>query len=207
MRRLIAFAVVVAACGGKKPAPPADEAAGPAGTLVGIDPDRWGCEVVATVAAVGEVLEGPVRVVEGSLAPPRGVPRPCNYLLEAPTGPQAWTWDLDCRKTALALADTLWAQYTAQNEALVAAASDAGEDERKDDAGVIHAPPPPATAVDVGARGLDHNGQAVLFVDDDTPCYARIVGPDPVRRLALARLIAKNLRPATAPMEPRAAGK
>ena len=72
---------------------------------------------------------------------------------------------------------------------------------------MIHAPPPPATAVDVGARGLDHNGQAVLFVDDDTPCYARIVGPDPVRRLALARLIAKNLRPATAPMEPRAAGK
>ena len=89
----------------------------------------------------------------------------------------------------------------------MAAASDAGEAERKDDAGVIHAPPPPAQEVAVGAKGLDHNGQALLFVDDDTPCYGRIVGPDPARRLALAQLIAKNLRPATAPMEPRAAGK
>lgn len=207
MRRCLVLTVVLLGCSTKKAAPPPPEAEGPRGTLVGIDPDRWGCEVVATVAAVGEVVAGPVRQVEGSLAPPRGVPKPCNYVLEAPTGAEAWTWDLDCRKGALATAETLWKQYSDQNAALVAAASDAAEAERKDDAGVIHTPPPPAQEVAVGAKGLDHNGQAILFVDDDTPCYGRIVGPDPARRLALAQLIAKNLRPATAPMEPRAAGK
>ncbi|MBK9029733.1 MAG: hypothetical protein IPL61_00065 [Myxococcales bacterium] len=207
MRTALVLVVALAGCGSKKPAPPPEEDEGPRGTLVGIDPDRWSCEVVATIAAVGEVLAGPVRQVEGSMAPPRGVPRPCNYILESTPTPEAWTWDLDCRKGALRTAETLWQQYTAQNEALVAAVSDAAEAERKDDAGVIHAPPTPAQEVAVGAKGLDHNGQAVLFVDDDTPCYGRIVGPDPARRLALAQLIAGNLRPSTAPMEPRAAGK
>ncbi len=207
MRRAAVLAVALAACGTKKASPkPTDEPTGTV-TLVGIDPDRWGCEVVATVAAVGEVLGGPVRQVDSSLAPPRGVPRPCNYLLDGAAGQEAWTWDLDCRKGAVATADTLWKQYTDQNLALIAAASDAGADELKDDAGVIHGPPPPPTEVQVGAKAIDHNGQAILFVDDDTPCYGRIVGPDPARRLTLAQLVAKNLRPATAPMEPRPAGK
>jgi hypothetical protein len=63
--------------------------------------------------------------------------------------------------------------------------------------------PEEATVVQVGARGLDHHGQGLLFLDDDAPCYVRIVGPDSVRRLSLAQLIAKNLTFANAPMTPR----
>ena len=67
---------------------------------------------------------------------------------------------------------------------------------------MVHAP---GAAVDVavGAKGLDHHGQGLLFIDDDAPCYVRVVGPDAPRRLALAQLIAKNLTFANAPMSPR----
>jgi hypothetical protein len=209
MRRILAVPVALAlstACGSKKPSATKDDDQGPVGTLVGIDPERWGCEVVATVAAVGEVLGGPVRAGDSLLTPERGLARPCSYTLEAATGPETWFWDLDCRSGALRTADTMWTQSLQNNAALVAAASDATEAERKDDAGVVHAPPPLATEVAVGKKGLDQ-GQAVLFVDDDAPCYGRVSGPDAARRLALAQLIVKNLRPATAPMEPRPAGK
>ena len=66
----------------------------------------------------------------------------------------------------------------------------------------IHAPSG-AVDVEVGAKGLDHHGQGLLFIDDDAPCYVRVVGPDAQRRLALARAIAKNLTFANAPMTPR----
>jgi hypothetical protein len=58
--------------------------------------------------------------------------------------------------------------------------------------------------VAVGAKGLDHHGQGLIFVDDDAPCYVRVLGKDAARRLELARLIAKNLTFANAPMTPRA---
>lgn len=210
MRRAVPVllaAVLVPACGeAKKPAASTDDPPAAPVTLVGVDPDRWTCELVATPEDVAAAVGGRVREVEGAISPPRGTPRPCNYLLDAAT-PEAWTFDLDCRPGAMRTADTLWAQYTTQNEALVAAYGDAGSEELTNDAGVTSVAPTPATAVAVGARGLDHNGQAVLFVDDDTPCYGRVVGPDPARRLALAQLVAKNLRPATAPMDPRPAGK
>ena len=60
-----------------------------------------------------------------------------------------------------------------------------------------------ATEVQVGAKGLDHHGQGLIFVDDDAPCYVRVVGPDAGRRLELAKLIAKNLTFENAPMTPR----
>ncbi|MEZ4404346.1 MAG: hypothetical protein R3B06_30275 [Kofleriaceae bacterium] len=205
MRRAALLALLLAACGSRKqPPPPTDDTT--TGRLVGIYPEQWGCEVVATVASLGEVLGGPVRQVEGSLAPPRGTPKPCNYLLEVDP-PQPWSFDLDCRADALHTAEIIWQQQLAQNQALVAAAADAGDAERTDDAGVVHAVPAGAVEVAVGARGLDVSGQALLFIDDDSPCYGRVVGPDAARRLALAQLIATHLRPATAPMEPRAAGK
>ena len=62
-----------------------------------------------------------------------------------------------------------------------------------------------ATDVDVGARGLDHHGQALIFIDDDAPCYVRVTGPDAVARKELAEVLALALRPATAPMSLRAA--
>ena len=34
-----------------------------------------------------------------------------------------------------------------------------------------------AHEVEVGRRALDHHGQGLLFVDDDSPCYVPIVGP------------------------------
>ena len=42
-----------------------------------------------------------------------------------------------------------------------------------------------------------------MFIDDDAPCYVRVVGPNAAHRLELARLIAKNLTFANAPMTPR----
>ena len=57
--------------------------------------------------------------------------------------------------------------------------------------------------VEVGAKGLDHHGQGLIFIDDDAPCYVRVIGPDAANRLALAQLIAKNLTFANAPMSPR----
>lgn len=206
MRRAVVLAFVLAACTESKKAAPSVKEQGGGVQLVGIDPDRWTCDQVATKDAVEQAVGGHVKEVEGSLAPPRGTPRPCAYLLDVAV-PEAWTFDLDCRPGALRTAETLFKQYTEYNEALIAAYADAGPDELKDDAGVVHVAPGGPTPVAVGTKALDHNGQALLFVDDDTPCYGRVVGPDAARRLALAQLVAKNLRPATAPMEPRPAGK
>jgi len=68
----------------------------------------------------------------------------------------------------------------------------------------IRRAPEAAAEVAVGAKALDHHGQGLLFIDDDAPCYVRVAGKDAARRLELARLIAKNLTLANAPMTPRA---
>jgi hypothetical protein len=58
--------------------------------------------------------------------------------------------------------------------------------------------------VPVGRTAIDHADAAILFVDDDTPCYVRVNGPDPGRRLALARLVSEHLTERTAPtMNPK----
>ena len=57
--------------------------------------------------------------------------------------------------------------------------------------------------MEVGAKALDHHGRGLLFIDDDAPCYVRVIGPDAPHRLELARLVAKNLTFANAPMDPR----
>ena len=75
---------------------------------------------------------------------------------------------------------------------------------KPNDAGIEYHRPGAPTEVDVGAKALDHHGQGLLFIDDDAPCYVRVVGPDSNARLALAKLIAKNLTFQNAPMTPRA---
>ena len=45
--------------------------------------------------------------------------------------------------------------------------------------------------------------QGLIFIDDDTPCYVRVVGPSAAQRLALAKLISANLTLERAPMTPR----
>jgi hypothetical protein len=104
-------------------------------------------------------------------------------------------------------ADALFAQYreTSREAAAHYAQLDAGVAAagRPGDAGVTAHPPEPAVEVAVGAKGLDHHGEGLIFIDDDAPCYVRVTGKDAARRLALARLIAKNLTLDNAPMVPR----
>jgi hypothetical protein len=136
---------------------------------------------------------------------PRGLPHPCNYELQAQP-PEYWTFDIDCRDSMKQRADALFAQYKATSQELVHewnAKADAGAI-KPNDAGVdLHAPGP-AVEVAVGAKGLDHHGQGLVFIDDDAPCYVRVIGKDAARRLELAKLVAKNLTFANAPMTPRA---
>jgi hypothetical protein len=115
-------------------------------------------------------------------------------------------------------ADALFAQYTRTSGELIEAYNvgadagpkpgvkiDAGVKDKTIDAGPepVRRAPEAATDVQVGSKGLDHHGQGLLFIDDDAPCYVRVVGPDSARRLALAQLVAKNLTFANAPMTPR----
>ena len=102
-------------------------------------------------------------------------------------------------------ADALFAQYKRTSADLVQQydhLSDAGM-VKPTDAGVAIKRPDDAVEVSVGAKALDHHGQGLLFIDDDAPCYVRVIGPDAPRRLALAQAVAKNLTFANAPMTPR----
>jgi len=202
--------VGMGACSSERREPARDVAPAPTGHLVGVYPENFQCESVAPIAEVSTALGGQVRAVEGAISPPRGVARACNYLLElgGDAGPpEAWFFDIDCRDRALELADALFEQYrtgTAADIEAYAAARDAGITLTRD-GGPPPKAPEEARDVEVGAKGLDHHGQGLIFVDDDTPCYVRVVGPDAARRLSLARMLAKNLTLEKAPMTPRAA--
>jgi len=173
--------------------------------LVGVDLDRWTCDLIATPAVISQTLGIPARGVDSTLGSAPGTPKPCNFVAEG-AAPEAWSFDFDCRDNALKTAEKLFAEYTARNEELIAQwdASTGGK-VVKDDAGVEQHAVAAPVEVQVGRKALDHHGQAILFIDDDTPCYARVAGPDPERRLLVAKLVAANLTPATAPMRPRPA--
>jgi hypothetical protein len=193
--------------------------------LAGVYPEQWRCDSVATLGALGQVLGGAVRPVDSALSVPRGLPHPCNYEVSG-RELEYWTFDIDCRDGMKQRADALFEQYKTNSRELVEqyeALADAGA-QKPSTAGKAHGPhahadgahadgdagvelraPVPAVEVTVGAKGLDHHGQGLIFIDDDAPCYVRVVGKDPARRLELARLIAKNLTFANAPMTPRAA--
>lgn len=85
--------------------------------------------------------------------------------------------------------------------------ADKADKARADDPSA-ESPPEPATPiaanaetkeVSVGRSALDHHGQALIFIDDDAPCYVRINGPGEAGRLGLAELIAERLGPENAP--------
>ncbi len=203
---LIVVGCVTVACGKSSSPPAAEQVPGqPAPRRVGIPADDWTCDVLTTPAVISETLGAPAREVSGGMTMPRGVPRACAYMVELVPGQQeAWSYDLDCRDGALATAEILFKQYQRGNAELIAAYGDAsGGKPITNDAGGTLAAPGASFEVAVGQRGLDHHGQAILFVDDDAPCYGRVSGRDPVRRLALAKLVASKLKPATAPMRPR----
>jgi hypothetical protein len=170
--------------------------------LAGVFPDQWQCDSIATLEALGQVLGGTVTAIESPASVPRGVPRPCNYELAA-REPEFWTFDLDCRDGMKQRADALFEQYQTTSREQVQRYEALGSARPKGDAGT--APPPaPAVEVAVGAKALDHHGQGLIFIDDDAPCYVRVAGKDAARRLELARMLAKNLTFANAPMTPRA---
>lgn len=184
--------------------------------LAGVYPDKFQCDSILPADAVGAALGGPARAIDNPSSVPRGVPHPCVYEVQA-AALEYWTYDFDCRDGMKQRADALFAQYAQTSSEMVEqynAAADAGPKPADPnapkkpvdrDAGV-DAPqraPELAAEVAVGAKGLDHHGQGLIFIDDDAPCYVRVVGPDSARRLVLAKLIAKNLTFANAPMTPR----
>jgi hypothetical protein len=204
MRRSLLVLLVVVGCAKDDPARQAPAPA-PARRLVGVYPERWRCDSVAALSTLAKVLGATARQLEAVAALPSGLAQPCNYEIQAATV-EYWTFDLDCRPGMKQRADALFAQYQATSQELVEhyqRIADAGR--RPSDAGVAPHPPEPAVEVAVGAKGLDHHGQGLLFIDDDAPCYVRVVGKDAPRRLELAKLIAQNLTLANAPMTPRAA--
>ena len=217
MRRTL-FLIALVACSGTESAEPQKKTAEPERKLAGVYPEYFKCDSIATADALTTVLGAAPHQIDNPASVARGTPHPCVYELATSPYPEVWTFDFDCRDNMKKTADALFAQYTRTSGELVEAYNvasdagpvpgvkvDAGTKDKTIDAGpeVVRHAPEDATVVQVGARGLDHHGQGLLFIDDDAPCYVRIVGPDSARRLALAQLVAKNLTFANAPMTPR----
>jgi hypothetical protein len=219
MRRFMWVLVALASCkndGAAASDPPAI-ASHP---LAGVYPEQWRCESIAPLGTLGQVLGGVVKPVDSALSVPHGLPHPCNYEVSG-RELEYWSFDIDCRDGMKQRADALFEQYKATSRELVEqyeAQADAGAQKpgtagkphgahgaHDADAGPEPHAPSPAIEVAVGAKGLDHHGQGLIFIDDDAPCYVRVVGKDAARRLELAKLLANNLTFANAPMTPRAA--
>jgi len=217
-------AASAAGCSGDQPqAAPAPANASNKTNVIGVFPDQFTCESVAPPDELARALGGTPRAI-GAAQGESGadVPKPCNYVVDASTGPEAWTFDIDCRPGYDKTAARLFDQYAAQSQEAVDdynGALDAGhllqvdagkpveleKGQKPADAAPPIKAPEASHVVQVGKRALDHHGQGLLFIDDDAPCYVRVMGPDAARRLALAQVIAKNLTPARAPMAPRVA--
>lgn len=177
----------------------------PGKKLAGVWPDKFQCDSVMPLTQLGELLNGTPHVLDSPSSVPNGIAHPCTYEVTVNNAAEYWTFDFDCREGAKQRADKLFEQYKTGSTDRIEqydALADAGI--KPNDAGISISRPDPAVEVDVGAKGLDHNGQGLIFVDDDAPCYVRIVGPEAARRLALAQALAKNLTFANAPMTPRA---
>jgi hypothetical protein len=200
MHRFLWVLAVLAGCKDNGAAASESQRAVAPHELSGVYPEKWRCDSIANLATLGQVLGGTVKQLDSAMDVPHGVPHPCNYEVMAHE-PEYWTFDIDCREGMKQRADALFAQYRETSAEAVQRYADAGAG-KPSDAGAAR-PPEPAVEVAVGAKGLDHHGQGLIFIDDDAPCYVRVVGKDAARRLELARLIAKNLTYDNAPMTPR----
>jgi hypothetical protein len=199
---------LVASCSSDA-APPKDKPdTTPVGKVAGVFPDKFECTTIISHDTLAQVLGGNVRRIDGPIQMTRGLPKPCSYEVSTDP-PSVWTYDFDCRDGYKRRADGLFKQYKEQTAARIE------EYNRVSDAGVPKAPkgatdaaiefkqPGASTDVAVGAKALDHNDQGLLFIDDDAPCYVRVVGPDAAKRLELSKLIVKQLTFVNAPMDPR----
>jgi hypothetical protein len=207
---LVVVVVVVVVAGCKDEGAAASRPAGATTrALAGVYPEQWKCDSIATPSAIGELLGGAARPVDSAAPVERGLPHPCNYEVQA-REIEYWTFDVDCRDGMKQRADALFEQYKAMSREAIEhyrtrAATSQPAASKSRDGGPEPRAPEPAAEVAVGSRGLDHRGQGLIFIDDDAPCYVRVVGSDAIRRLELARLIARNLTFANAPMTPRPA--
>jgi hypothetical protein len=163
--------------------------------MVGVAPANFRCHELISIAAVSQILQGQARLVETAMPTPVGLAPPCSYLVTAADERvEPWMFDIDCRDGMKARADALFEQYQSSSADLALQLPADGKARKIADA---------AHAIDVGGKGLDHHGQGLVFVDDDAPCYVRVIGPGAPRRLALAQRLALELTPSTAPMTPR----
>jgi hypothetical protein len=205
-RILVSLLAVAAACknDGSGEAQPKPGAEGKP-KIAGVFPDSFKCDSILSAEAMGALVGGTAKPVDPQFRPPKGVPNPCNYEVIVDGSPQLWVYDFDCRDDYKQRADILFEQYAKQSSDNVAqynALADAGQ-VKPNDAGISTASPEGAAEVNVGAKGLDHHGQGLLFIDDDAPCYVRVVGPTFDKRVAVAKAISEKLTYMNAPMKPR----
>jgi hypothetical protein len=184
---------------------PEEKSNEPAGRLAGVWPKSFQCSSIAATAALGDLLGGQVKQAENPMAMPKDVAQPCVYEVLRDNALDLWQFDFDCRDNYKTTFDKLVEQYRRQNLDMIAEwnlKADAGVF-KPNDAGIEYNRPGDPVEVSVGQKGLDHHGQALIFLDDDAPCYVRVAGKDTARRLELAKLVAKNLTFENAPMPPR----
>jgi hypothetical protein len=177
----------------------------PAGKLAGVWPKDFQCSSIAAPAALSQLLGGDVKQAENPMQMPKGISAPCVYDVVRDNLVEQWQFDFDCRDNYKTAYDTLVQQYRKQNLEMIADwdhKSDAGLF-KPNDAGIEYHRPGDPIEVEVGSKALDHHGTALIFLDDDAPCYVRVAGKDTARRLELAKLVAKNLTFQNAPMTPR----
>jgi hypothetical protein len=205
-RPLLPLLSLLAACDTGAAPKQQDKPPEPARKLAGVFADRFQCDSITKTAEIAQIVGGSkANKLESAISPPKGVPQPCNYEVVMASALEYWTYDIDCRDHMKERADMLFAQYKRTSGELVQQydhMSDAGL-VKPTDAGIAIKRPDDAVEVQVGAKALDHHGQGLLFIDDDAPCYVRVIGPDAARRLELAKAVAKNLTFANAPMDPR----
>jgi hypothetical protein len=177
--------------------------------LAGVWPTQFKCDSIAGPADLARLLGGEVRQLDNPISATKGVPPPCMYELLRDNVVEQWQFDFYCRDNYKAEYEGLVAQYQKQNLEMIADwnhKSDAGLF-KPNDAGIAYNRPGDPVEVAVGAKALDHHGQAVIFLDDDAPCFVRVAGKDTARRLELAKHLAKSLTFQNAPMTPRLPGK
>lgn len=165
----------------EKPAPKvlaADDQTVP--EAIGVYPSEFKCESIAPLPAVIEAVGETVTLRKQQFEPQFGTPGACEYHGEEKKPPEgvdagvypSWSFDIDCRTLGLQSGERLMATYA------------------KDES---------SRPIRVGKSGIDHRDTVLLFIDDDSPCSVRILGPGQETRAALARLVAKNLTAQNAP--------
>jgi hypothetical protein len=208
---LLATAAAAAAAAGackteaSQSAPPREKEEPPAGQLAGVWPQQFQCSSIAAPAALAQLLGGDVKPIDNPMSMPKGVAPPCMYQVVHESVSEQWQFDFDCRDSYRTTFGKLVDQYRQQNLDMIAewnGKADAGVF-KPNDAGIEYNRPGDPVEVAVGQKALDHHGAALIFLDDDAPCYVRVAGKDATRRLELAKLVAKNLTFQNAPMTPR----